>query len=62
VAGGVALVSSGGGFVSTLQNSPLRCNNRSPLLSGLLACGPFLRDELLALVNHHPPLNSGRSC
>lgn len=62
VAGGVALVSSGGGFVSTLQNSSLRCNNRSPLLSGLLACGPFLRDELLALVNHHSPLNSGHSC
>jgi myo-inositol-1(or 4)-monophosphatase len=61
VAGGVALVSSGGGFISTLQNSPLRCNNRSPLLSGLLACGPLLRHELLALVNNHLSLDSGRS-
>ena len=50
VAGGAALVSSAGGFVSTLQNSALRCNNNSPLLSGLLACGPFLRDEFLSLL------------
>ncbi len=50
IAGGAALVMSAGGFVSTLQNSALRCNNQSPLLSGLLACGTVLRDELLALV------------
>jgi myo-inositol-1(or 4)-monophosphatase len=50
VAGGAALVSSAGGFVSTLHNSALQCNNKSPLLSGLLACGPFLRDELLSLL------------
>ncbi len=60
VAGGAALVVSGGGFVSTLQNSALRCNNKSPLLSGLLACGPGLRDELLALVNEYLPASSGR--
>jgi myo-inositol-1(or 4)-monophosphatase len=57
VAGGAALVASAGGFVSTLQNSLLRCNKRSPLLSGLLACGPFLRHELLALVNERVPAN-----
>jgi len=50
VAGGAALVSSAGGFVSTLHNSALQCNNKSPLLSGLLACGPFLREELLSLL------------
>ncbi len=61
IAGGAALVASGGGFVSTLQNSALRCNNKSPLLSGLLACGPALREELLALVNEYLPANSGRS-
>jgi myo-inositol-1(or 4)-monophosphatase len=61
VAGGVALVSSGGGFVSTLQNSTLLCNHRSPLLSGLLACGPLLRDELLALVSDHLPASSDPS-
>ena len=59
VAGGAALVASAGGFVSTLRNSALRCNNKSPLLSGLLACGPGLRDELLALVNEHLPASSG---
>lgn len=51
IAAGAALVSSAGGFVTTLENSPLRCNRKSPLLSGLLAGGPFMRDELLALVN-----------
>ena len=55
IAAGAALVASAGGFVSTLQNSALRCNNKSPLLSGFLACGPALRDELLALVNEYLP-------
>ncbi len=58
IAAGAALVSSAGGFVSTLENSRLRCNNKSPLLTGLLACGPFMRDQLLALVNEHLPANS----
>ena len=53
VAAGAALVLSAGGFVSTLENTPLRCNNRNPLLSGLLASGPYLRDELLAAVSEH---------
>jgi len=53
VAAGAALVPGGGGVVQTLENGSLRCNNRKPLLSGLLACGPFLRDELLAVVNSH---------
>jgi myo-inositol-1(or 4)-monophosphatase len=60
IAAGAALVASAGGFVSTLQNSALRCNNKSPLLSGLLACGAGLRDELLALVNEHLPASSVR--
>ena len=58
VVGGAALVTSAGGFVSTLHNSPLRCNNKSPLLSGLVACGPLLRDELLSLLNEHLPATS----
>lgn len=61
IAAGAALVSSAGGFISTLDNSPLRCNRQSPLLSGLLAGGPFLRDELFALVSDHLPANSSRS-
>lgn len=60
IAGGAALVASAKGFVSTLHNSALRCNNESPLLSGLVACGPGLRDELLALVSEHLPASSGR--
>jgi len=55
VAAGAALVASAGGFVSTLENTPLQCNRKNPLLSGLLAGGPFLRDELLAAVHSHLP-------
>jgi myo-inositol-1(or 4)-monophosphatase len=51
VAAGAALVESAGGFARTLNGQPLRCNNRSPLLPGLLAGGALLRDQLCALVN-----------
>ncbi len=53
VVAGAALVQSAGGFVSTLEKSPLLANRRDPLLSGLIACGPNLKDELLALVEPH---------
>jgi myo-inositol-1(or 4)-monophosphatase len=53
VVAGAALVLSAGGFVSTLEKTPLTANRRDPLLSGLLACGPLLRDSLLALVEPH---------
>lgn len=53
VAAGAALVESAGGFVLTLDNSPLRCNQKNPLLTGLLAGGPFLRDPLLAMLDRH---------
>jgi myo-inositol-1(or 4)-monophosphatase len=53
VVAGAALVLSGGGFVSTLEKTDLTANRRDPLLSGLLASGPFLREELLALVGPH---------
>src|SRR5438270_9419370 len=53
VAAGAALVQSAGGFVATLENTPLRCNNRNPLLSGLLAGGPFLREPLLSALEGH---------
>src|SRR3984885_6268037 len=55
VAAGAALVASAGGFVSTLENPPLQCNRKNPLLTGLLASGPFLREELLAAVQNHLP-------
>lgn len=50
VAGGAALVISGGGCVSTLENGPLVFNNKSPLLSGLLASGRHLGKELRAAI------------
>lgn len=59
VAGGAALVESAGGFVATLDIAPLRCNNRNPLLSGLLASGPLLREDLLRLVSQ--PVTAGQN-
>src|SRR5271170_7799068 len=53
VVAGAALVLSAGGFVSTLDKNTLTANRRDPLLSGLLACGPFLKNPLLALVEPH---------
>lgn len=55
VAAGAALVQSAGGFVATLDNAPLRCNNRNPLLTGLMASGPLLREPLLAALAGHLP-------
>jgi myo-inositol-1(or 4)-monophosphatase len=56
VVAGAALVQSAGGFVSTLEKTALIANRRDPLLSGLLACGPGLKDPLLALVAPHLPM------
>jgi myo-inositol-1(or 4)-monophosphatase len=53
VAAGVALVESAGGFVSTLEKTAMIANRRNPLLPGLLACGPFLKVELLGMLEPH---------
>ena len=53
VVAGAALVLSAGGFIGTLNKSVLTANRRDPLLSGLLASGPFLKQQLLALVEPH---------
>src|SRR5258706_16473823 len=53
VVAGEALVQSAGGVASTLEKTALTANRRNPLLSGLLASGPLLKDELLALVEPH---------
>lgn len=53
VAAGAALIESAGGWVLKLDNSPLRCNQKNPLISGLLAGAPALRDPLLALLERH---------
>ena len=60
VAAGAALVQSAGGFVATLDNTPLRCNNRNPLLTGLMASGPFLSGALVAALEGHLPAAAGR--
>jgi len=61
VAAGTALVLSSGGFVATLENMALRCNNKNPLLSGLLASGPLLKQELLALLEADLQVAGSRS-
>jgi myo-inositol-1(or 4)-monophosphatase len=53
VAAGAALVESAGGFILTLDNSPLCCNQKNPLLAGLLGGGPYLRGPLLAMLDRH---------
>jgi myo-inositol-1(or 4)-monophosphatase len=53
VVAGAALVLSAGGFVSTLDKSDLIANRRNPLLSGLLASGALLKDQLISLVDPH---------
>jgi myo-inositol-1(or 4)-monophosphatase len=53
VAAGAALVESAGGWTLKLDHSPLRCNQKNPLISGLLAGGPFLRDPLLTMLERH---------
>jgi hypothetical protein len=39
--------------VLKLDNSALRCNQNNPLISGLLAGSPFLREPLHALLDRH---------
>ncbi|MGA9307753.1 MAG: 3'(2'),5'-bisphosphate nucleotidase CysQ [Candidatus Sulfotelmatobacter sp.] len=58
VVAGAALVQSSGGFVSTLEKTDLIANRRDPLLPGLLASGPLLKDKLLSLVEPHIVLAS----
>lgn len=53
VAAGAALVTSAGGYLAMLNGSPFRANNRNPLLSGMIACGPNLREDLLKLLEPH---------
>ena len=47
VAGGAALILSAGGCVRTLADTDLVCNQKNALISGLIACGPLLKNELM---------------
>jgi myo-inositol-1(or 4)-monophosphatase len=51
VAAGVALVESAGGFVQTLEGSPVTFNQWPPLLSGLVAGGSGLQADVTSLLN-----------
>ncbi|HKU25371.1 MAG TPA: inositol monophosphatase family protein, partial [Candidatus Sulfotelmatobacter sp.] len=51
VVAGAALVLSGGGFVTTLEKTELVANRRNPLLSGLLASGPNLKEQVVTLTD-----------
>src|SRR5258708_4539047 len=53
VAAGAALVESAAGWILTLDQTPLRCNRKNPLISGLLAGSPFLREPLPLLLGPH---------
>ena len=56
VAAGVALVEAAGGHVQFLPNSPPTFNNKTTLLPGLFACGPFLKDQIMSLcLRQHSP-------
>ncbi len=50
VAAGVALVEAAGGFVIDLKNASVKFNSASPLLSGLVAGGPRLREQIISFL------------
>jgi len=60
IAAGVALVESAGGFVQSLENSPLTFNRRSPRLSGLIAGGASLRADLSEFLSRRRQAQPGR--
>jgi myo-inositol-1(or 4)-monophosphatase len=53
VAGGAALVLSGGGRVRTKWKQDLACNRKNPKLGGLIACGPLLESQLMSFLAPH---------
>lgn len=53
VAGGTALVLAAGGFVRRLEGEPPTFNNPSPLMTGLIAGGPNLRQEIDFLLDEY---------
>ena len=53
VAAGTALVLAAGGFVRRLEGEPPTFNNPSPLMTGLIAGGPNLRQEIDSLLDEY---------
>lgn len=60
VAAGVVLVEAAGGFVQGLENSSLTFNNEITLVSGLLAGGAHLQQQLTSLIQHHKETHASR--
>jgi myo-inositol-1(or 4)-monophosphatase len=60
VAAGIALVESAGGFARPLDQPTFTFNKQCPLLPGLVACGPLLRDELLIFLGLADSLETHR--
>jgi amino acid adenylation domain-containing protein len=54
VAAGAALVLSAGGVVATPDNRELRCNQKNPLLPGLIGCRPNLSKQLIGYLKSFP--------
>ena len=52
IAGGVALVEAAGGFARKIDGSSIRFNQKSTRLPGLLACGPYLLEEITSFLNN----------
>ncbi len=50
VAAGVALVEAAGGFAGDLKSGSVRFNSASPLLSGLVAGGPRLKEQITSFL------------
>ena len=50
VAAGVALILAGGGVAWRLDDCPLLFNNKQAVMSGLVACGPNLKDPIATLL------------
>jgi len=58
IAAGVALIEAAGGFVQEWGGAALSFNNKSPLKSGLLASGPDLKGQMLALLESPSPAHA----
>ncbi len=52
IAGGVALVEAAGGFARKIDGSPIRFNQKFTRLPGLLACGPYLLEEITSFLDN----------
>jgi len=59
IAAGVALVLSAGGFARPLHQDRFVFNQRSPLLPGLIASGPRLREPLTEFLGSRAQLQVG---